>query len=271
MGTCNHETVGLAKCCGEVLAWVIVSITITTGAVAQQPAGTRVIEEIVTVGTRTAGRTVTDSPVPVDVFAQDELESVGAAADLTDVIGKLVPSFNVGREPISDGATFVRPPSLRGLDSDKTLVLVNGKRRHRAALVRLGGFGSHGPDLAAIPVIALRSVEVLRDGAGAQYGSDAIAGVLNFNLKETTAAADIQFHLGEYTDGGDDYRLAGNVGFGLGEGGFVNLSGEFSEASGTSRGARYDLALPGGSHRGFSGTWWTMASPAASGAPRTTT
>ena len=166
----------------------------------------------------------------------------------------------------------MRPPSLRGLDSDKTLVLVNGKRRHRAALVRLGGFGSHGPDLAAIPaVIALRSVEVLRDGAGAQYGSDAIAGVLNFNLKETTAAADIQFHLGDYTDGGDDYRLAGNVGFGLGEGGFVNLSGEFSEASGTSRGARYDLALPGGSHRGFSGTWWTMASPAASGAPRTTT
>ena len=151
MGTCNHETVALAKCCGDVLAGVIVSITITTGAVAQQPAGTRVIEEIVTVGTRTVGRTVTDSPVPVDVFAQDELESVGAAADLTDVIGKLVPSFNVGREPISDGATFVRPPSLRGLDSDKTLVLVNGKRRHRAALVRLGGFGSHGPILPPSP------------------------------------------------------------------------------------------------------------------------
>ena len=136
-------------------------------------------------GTRTAGRTVTDSPVPVDVFSQDELESVGASADLTDVISKLVPSFNVGREPISDGATFVRPPNLRGLDSDKTLVLINGKRRHRAALVRLGGFGSHGPDLAAIPVIALRSVEVLRDGAGAQYGSDAIAGVMNFNLKQS--------------------------------------------------------------------------------------
>ena len=111
--------------------------------------------------------------MPVDVFALDDLESVGGAADLTDVIGKLAPSFNVGREPISDGASFVRPPNLRGLDSDKTLVLVNGKRRHRAALVRLGGFGSHGPDLATIPVIALRSVEVLRDGAGAQYGSDA--------------------------------------------------------------------------------------------------
>ena len=209
--------------------------------------GTQVIEEIVTVGTRTAGRTVTDSPVPVDVFAQDELESVGAAADLTDVITKLVPSFNVGREPISDGATFVRPPSLRGLDSDKTLVLVNGKRRHRAALVRLGGFGSHGPDLAAIPVIALRSVEVLRDGAGAQYGSDAIAGVLNFNLKESDDAAEIQINAGEYADGGDDHRVAGHVGFRIGGDGFLNVSGEYAQGSGTSRGGRYDLALPGGS------------------------
>ena len=212
MVTCNHETAPPAKCAGGLLAAIIVSIANPIEALAQQPAATRFIEEIVTVGTRTTGRTVTDSPVPVDVFAQDELQSVGAAADLTDVISKLVPSFNVGREPISDGATFVRPPNLRGLDSDKTLVLVNGKRRHRAALVRLGGFGSHGPDLAAIPVIALRSVEVLRDGAGAQYGSDAIAGVLNFNLRESAEAADVQLHAGEYADGGDDHRVAGHVG-----------------------------------------------------------
>ena len=230
-----------------IRGWAFLALAAPAGSLAQQSAGAQVIEEIVTVGTRTAGRTVTDSPVPVDVFAQDELESVGAAADLTDVIGKLVPSFNVGREPISDGATFVRPPNLRGLDSDKTLVLVNGKRRHRAALVRLGGFGSHGPDLAAIPVIALRSVEVLRDGAGAQYGSDAIAGVLNFNLKDSAAGADIQLHAGAYPDGGDDHRVAGHVGFGIGDEGFINFSGEFASGSGTSRGDRYDLALPGGS------------------------
>ena len=247
MVTCNHETAPLAKCAGGLLAAIIVSIANPIEALAQQPAATRFIEEIVTVGTRTTGRTVTDSPVPVDVFAQDELQSVGAAADLTDVISKLVPSFNVGREPISDGATFVRPPNLRGLDSDKTLVLVNGKRRHRAALVRLGGFGSHGPDLAAIPVIALRSVEVLRDGAGAQYGSDAIAGVLNFNLRESAEAADVQLHAGEYADGGDDHRVAGHVGFNIGAEGFFNVSGEYSRGSGTSRGTRYDLALPGGS------------------------
>ena len=238
--------------------WALLVLAAPVGSLAQQPDGTQVIEEIVTVGTRTAGRTVTDSPVPVDVFSQDELESVGASADLTDVISKLVPSFNVGREPISDGATFVRPPNLRGLDSDKTLVLVNGKRRHRAALVRLGGFGSHGPDLAAIPVIALRSVEVLRDGAGAQYGSDAIAGVMNFNLKQSSEGADLQLHAGVYPDGGDDHRAAGHIGFRIGDEGFINFSGEYASGSGTSRGGRYDLALPGGSgtdaptrHR-----WW---------------
>ena len=261
MATCNHESAALAKCTGHrstdkfsaaatlctFPAWAFLGLATPTGSVAQQPDGTQIIEEIVTVGTRTAGRTVTDSPVPVDVFAQDELESVGAAADLTDVISKLVPSFNVGREPISDGATFVRPPNLRGLDSDKTLVLVNGKRRHRAALVRLGGFGSHGPDLAAIPVIALRSVEVLRDGAGAQYGSDAIAGVMNFNLKQSAEGGDIQLHAGGYPDGGDDHRVAGHFGLRIGEEGFLNFSGEYSNGSGTSRGGRYDLALPGGS------------------------
>lgn len=227
--------------------WAFLALAAPAGSSAQQPDETQFIEEIVTVGTRTAGRTVTDSPVPVDVFSQDELESVGASADLTDVISKLVPSFNVGREPISDGATFVRPPNLRGLDSDKTLVLVNGKRRHRAALVRLGGFGSHGPDLAAIPVIALRSVEVLRDGAGAQYGSDAIAGVMNFNLKQSSEGADLQLHAGAYPDGGDDHRAAGHIGFRIGEEGFINFSGEYASGSGTSRGGRYDLALPGGS------------------------
>ena len=247
MQTCKHETAADAKCSRRAPAWAAAALAAPIAVAAQQPADSGFIEEVVTVGTRTVGRTVTDSPVPVDVFNQDELESVGASADLTDVISKLVPSFNVGREPISDGATFVRPPNLRGLDSDKTLVLINGKRRHRAALVRLGGFGSHGPDLAAIPVIALRSVEVLRDGAGAQYGSDAIAGVLNFNLKQTSEGADLQLHSGGYPDGGNDHRAAGHFGVRIGGEGFINFSGEYASGSGTSRGGRYDLALPGGS------------------------
>ena len=120
--------------------------------------------------------------------------------DLIDVVRTLVPSFNVSRQPISDGSSFVRPPQMRGLDSDKTLVLVNGKRRHRAALVVLGGFGSHGPDLATIPSIALKSVEVLRDGAAAQYGSDAIAGVMNFNLKDAAEGGEARIQVARYTE-----------------------------------------------------------------------
>ena len=209
-------------------------------ALAESAAG---LEEVVVVGSRAPGRTALDTAVPIDVFNQEMLESV-ESTDVTDIVARLVPSFNVGREPISDGATFVRPPQLRGLDSDKTLVLVNGKRRHRAALVLLGGFGSHGPDLATIPSIALRSVEVLRDGAAAQYGSDAIAGVLNFNLKDTREGLDLRAQFGEYTeDDGEGFQLAGNVGLPLGAEGFLNFSAEYATSDPTSRGGRYDIPI----------------------------
>ena len=132
-------------------------------------------EEIVVVGTRRQGRTGIETAVPVDVFNRQDIDSV-SSDDMLDIIKTLVPSFQVRRFPIDDGATFVRPPTLRGMSADKILVLVNGKRRHRSALVRLNGDGVHGPDLATIPSIALKSVEVLRDGASAMYGSDAIAG-----------------------------------------------------------------------------------------------
>jgi iron complex outermembrane receptor protein len=201
------------------------------------------LEEIVSIGTRTQGRTVLQTTVPVDVFTEEELTAV-ASTDMTDIVSTLVPSFNVSRQPISDGATFVRPPQLRGLDSDKTLVLVNGKRRHRAALVLLGGFGSHGPDLATIPPIALSSVEVLRDGAAAQYGSDAIAGVMNFNLRTNADGATVNFSTGEYSEGdGSQYKVAGNIGLPLTANGFVSLSGEYSSNDPTSRGGPYDLAI----------------------------
>ena len=147
-------------------------------AVAQQGAD-KAIEEIVTIGTRRKGRTAIDTAVPVDVFNVEDLDSV-PSDDLIEVVKYLVPSFTVRRFPISDGATFIRPPQLRGLNFDRTLVLVNGKRRHRSALVNFAFFGGHGSDLATIPSIALKSVEVLRDGASALYGSDAIAGVMNF-------------------------------------------------------------------------------------------
>lgn len=203
-------------------------------------------EEVITVGTRVPSRTTLDSTVPVQFLSEDDVESVATATDLIDVVQRLVPSFNVSREPISDGASFMRPPFVRGMDSDKVLVLVNGKRRHKGALVRPGGSGTHGPDIAGIPASALKSVEVLQDGASALYGSDAIAGVINFNLREQANTSSFVASAGEYTQGGGDVRFAGNVGVNFLDG-FLTLSGEFSDSRGTSRGKRYDLAVGGGS------------------------
>ena len=204
-----------------------------------------VLEEVVTIGTRREQRAAIDTAVPVDVFSLEEIESVNSS-DLVDVINTIVPSFNVSRQPISDGATFVRPASLRGLDSHHTLVLVNGRRRHRSALVQLGGFGSHGPDIGNFPSIALRSVEVLRDGAAAQYGSDAIAGVVNFNLKSADSGFDLAARVGGYSEGdGEEFTVEANAGFPLGGGGFINVSGQYSDTGQTNRSEPYDLTIGG--------------------------
>jgi len=208
-------------------------------AIAQQEV-VRTLDEIVIIGTRRQGRTSVETAVPVDVFNQEALESV-SSDDMLDIIRTLVPSFQVQRYAIADGATFIRPPQLRGMSADKILVLVNGKRRHRAALVQLGGDGVHGPDLATIPGIALKSVEVLRDGASALYGSDAIAGVFNFNLKDSAEGGEIRLQTGMYTEGNEKgYLLSLNQGFQLGENGFINISAELSDHEPTSRGTFWD-------------------------------
>lgn len=197
------------------------------------------LEEVVVTGTRGRPRTVADSPVPIDVFDADTIESV-SFTDTNDVLKTLVPSYNVSRNPISDGGTFVRPASLRGMPTDKTLVLVNSKRRHRAALVSIGGSGTQGPDIATIPTIALKNVEVLRDGAAAQYGSDAIAGVINFILKDNDEGVSFSVDTGEFFEGdGTQYTLQGNIGLPLANEGFINISGEVSEADATIRAEQY--------------------------------
>ena len=142
--------------------------------------------EVVVVGTRAQPRSVTASSVPIDAIPLQDIVSQGATT-LDYQLRTLVPSFNVATHPISDAATLVRPVSLRNLAHDHTLVLVNGKRRHRSSVIAwFAGVtdGAQGPDISTIPSIALRQVEVLRDGASAQYGSDAIAGVMNFLLKD---------------------------------------------------------------------------------------
>ena len=145
-------------------------------------------EETVVVGTRAQPRTVAESPVPVDVLSSFDITRQGAV-NLQEQLRTIVPSFNINTQPISDASTVVRPAMLRNLAPDHTLVLINGKRRHRSSIIDWHGgngvaFGSQGPDISAIPSIASRQVEVLRDGAAAQYGSDAIAGVMNFQLKD---------------------------------------------------------------------------------------
>lgn len=196
-------------------------------------------QTMVIVGSRAAPRSIGDSPVPVDVISADEMTRNGAT-DMNSLLAAVAPSFNVNEQPISDAATIVRPANLRGLPPDNTLILVNGKRRHRSAVIAfLGGGvsdGSQGPDVSVIPAIALKQVEILRDGASAQYGSDAIAGVINFVLKDNSEGTDLEARWGEYAEGdGGTSLIAGNVGLPLTNRGFANFSFELKNADATSR------------------------------------
>ncbi len=172
--------------CGAIAVALVASGFTFQSAMAQDD---EAIEEVVTIGSRNAAkpRSASDSTVPIDVIGGDEFNSVGGTADLTDNLKALVPSYTA-TPATGDGSAFVRPTSLRGTAPDQTLVLINGKRRHRSALVQFfapaAGNGAHGVDIGMVPGIAIKNVEVLRDGAAAQYGSDAIAGVINFITKD---------------------------------------------------------------------------------------
>jgi len=218
-------------------------LTASTGlsiqSIAQEAEQASSIEEIITTGSRGRPRTVANSAVPIDVFSAADIESI-SHTDTNNILQTLVPSFNVARQPISDGATFIRPAQLRGLPTDKTLVLVNGKRRHRAALVSIGGSGTQGPDIATIPASALKNIEVLRDGASALYGSDAIAGVINFILNDNRDGGSLTIDTGEFFEGdGAMTTIQGNIGLPLGDDGFVSISGELVEADRTVRAEQY--------------------------------
>ena len=204
------------------------------------------LEEQVVIGSRARPRSVIDSAVPIDTIRGDDLAKQGVT-DLQDMFRNLVPSYNVNTQPISDAGTVVRPANLRGLAPDHTLVLVNGKRRHRAAVIHWLGNGladgAQGPDLSAIPAIALQRVEILRDGAAAQYGSDAIAGVMNFALKDSHEGGSFEFKPGIYQYGdGRQYAVAGNIGLGSEET-WANLSLEYGGSDPTIRSLQRDDAI----------------------------
>jgi iron complex outermembrane receptor protein len=232
-------------------------LVLPTAIFAQSSGSDDAIEEVITVGSRNTSkpRSASDSTVPIDVFNDEDFNALGSTADLTDNLKALVPSYTAS-PATGDGSAFVRPTSLRGTAPDQMLVLVNGKRRHRSALVQFfapaAGNGAHGPDIGMIPGIALKRVEVLRDGASSQYGSDAIAGVLNFVMKDASEGGSVQLQAGEHFDGESSLKFGANAGLALGDAGFVNASIEIIDNDALSRGiqrpdaqALEDAGVPG--------------------------
>ena len=209
------------------------------------------LNEVVVVGARTS-RTAVETPVPVDVITSQEVEETGQA-EVNQILGTLAPSFNASHQTIADGSDHINPASLRGLGPDQVLVLVNGKRRHPPALVHVNGTfgrGTVGVDLNAIPAAAIERIEVLRDGASAQYGSDAIAGVINLVLKRQTDHVEASSTVGTTPGGGgfwdtpdhhdgDQVKADANYGFAIGDRGFLNITAEYLDRGATNRAATW--------------------------------
>ena len=222
------------------------------------------LNEVIVTGTRSGGRTKIDTPVPVDVIPLAEITNSVGQVDINQILTFIAPSFQSARQTVADGTDHIDPAQLRGLGPDQLLVLINGKRRHQSALVNVNGTvnrGSVGTDMNAILATAVDRIEILRDGAAAQYGSDAIAGVINIILKKKagfTANASYGFHNTTYAknyaintlnrlpgspdatvnDGGT-VQFGANYGFKVGERGFVNLTGEYTDRQYTNRTGTY--------------------------------
>ncbi len=216
---------------------------LSVGAASAQTAGepetrARALDEVIVTGTRVTDRTIAESLSPIDVLSVERLERLGST-ELIQSLSRTVPSFNFPHTSITDGSDHVRPAQLRGLAPDQTLVLVNGKRRHTTAIVNVNGSlgrGTSPADLNAIPSSAIARIEVLRDGAAAQYGSDAIAGVINIVLKDADAGHGLDYRYGEFSKGdGELNSIAGFTGFGFGDGGFVSLAAEYRDREATNR------------------------------------
>ena len=196
------------------------------------------VDSVVVVGTRSIGRRALQAPVPIDVVEREQLSLTGQS-ETGRIIQMLVPSFNFSSSSISDGTDALRPATLRGLGPDQTLVLINGKRRHKSALLHVNtsvGRGTAGTDYNAIPSSAIKRIEVLRDGAAAQYGSDAIAGVINIILKDDVDTGDANLYWGQTYEGdGDTWIGNANYGMRVGTDGFLNLTAEWRDRYRTNR------------------------------------
>ncbi|WKD24330.1 TonB-dependent receptor [Pseudoalteromonas sp. KG3] len=205
---------------------------------AQEQAAQENIEKIAIVGSRVAGRSVEDLPVPVDILSAEALENTGQT-EVGRMLQAIAPSFNFSSSAISDGTDALRPATLRGLGPDQTLVLINGKRRHQASIIHINtsvGRGTAGTDMNAIPAAAIKRIEVLRDGAAAQYGSDAIAGVINIVLKDADEGGKAAVNYGQYSEGdGETVTVDFNKGFALGDDGYLNTTINYRDRAPTNR------------------------------------
>lgn len=206
-------------------------------------------EDIIVIGTRRTDRSVTDSASPIDVIGASEL-AASPQVNMLDTVRNLVPSFFVPQNTISDASTFVRAPSLRGLGADQILVMINGKRYNRSALVNVYtgadtalSFGSQGADIGNIPAIAIGNLQVLRDGATAQYGADALAGVLNYSIRSDEGIEAQALYGKTYRGDGVSKIFSGYGGLKIGDRGFVSLSGEYYDQGQTSRGVTRASAI----------------------------
>ncbi len=202
---------------------------------------TALLDDISVLGSRNPNRTTMDTSVPVDVIDISIIAKKGAYTSVTEILNHIAPSFTSQTQTVSDETDHIDPASLRGLGPDQVLVLINGKRRHTTSIVNVNGTvgrGSVGTDMNFIPIIAIKRIEILRDGAAAQYGSDAIAGIINIVLKKGTEKLNLSISTGanfsknsNQFEGGTDgekIKIALNYGIPLGDnGGFINLSGAF--------------------------------------------
>lgn len=222
---------------GPTIQSKTVRVTLTPGTVTQDFAVPLSFQQEVTVGSRALG-TAAEKAVPVDIITEQQIESASGSAETAQIIESLAPSFNFPRPTISDGTDSVRPATLRSLGPDQMLVLINGKRRHTSALVNVNGTigrGSTGVDLNAIPSAAIDKIEVLRDGAAAQYGSDAIAGVINIVMKSGTSPLRLGLQGGTTTHSdGELYDVDGTYGAKVGRGA-INFTGEYRKRNPTNR------------------------------------
>jgi iron complex outermembrane recepter protein len=222
-----------------------ISIGTRTSITVKMEPDTEQLQEVVIIGSRNQNRTVLESPVPVDVIRIEDMAISSPQINVNQLLNFVAPSFSSNTQTISDGTDHIDPASLRGLGPDQVLVLINGKRRHNSSLINVNGTfgrGSVGTDLNAIPVAAIKRIEVLRDGAAAQYGSDAIAGVINIVLKESINELSVDLTSGAYVsenseDGidGETVQLNLNYGLPIGNDGVINFTGNFDSRGYTNR------------------------------------